>query len=522
VFPADPAQPRRTIARSMRRFLAGSLLIALLTGVGVGTAGFEGISTVSDALSKGPVVKSPELTNVGANQPQTIMIVGSDKRYLSKDVFDRTDPPHTDTILLVRLDPNAGAVTVMSVPRDLLVPRFSFHGQTYTNQKINYAYTVGSLYGHSTTAGDELALAVVKHALDNIQINDFIDLNFVTFTKVVSQLGCVYVNVDHHYLIPPNSGVSAIDLNPGYQPLCYSGALAYVRYRHADSTFARDARQQDFLRQAKEQLGISGLLSHYQQVLNGIGSSIATNPSLRTPLGIARLAQLALDTVDQPVRTVTFPNDPISVQTSVGLQADQTVTPHQLHRVIADFLDSSPSVAAPPPAPTLTVTRTVHHGHHTTTVVTPVIPAGLTATSDATRTQALTMASAVPFKVELPSLTFDWASQIEGSYDYWSYHFKDSAGHEQAAYRITWLDTKDQLGSWYGIQGTTWTDPPLFRNADTIRRGGRTYLLVGDGHHYQDVGWREHGAMYWITNTIFDGLTNAQMLALAESAHAID
>ncbi len=506
----------------MRRFLAGSVLIALLTGVAVGTAGFEGLSTVSDALSKGPVVQSKDLTPVGAGKPQTIMIVGSDKRYLSKDVIDKTDPPHTDTILLVRLDPKAGAVTVMSVPRDLLVPSFSFHGRTYTNEKINFAYTIGSIYGHSPTAGDELALAVVKHALDNIEINDFIDLNFVTFTKVVSQLGCVYINVDHRYLIPPNSGVSAIDLNPGYQPLCNSGALAYVRFRHYDSTFARDARQQDFLRQAKEQLGISGLLSHYQQVLDGIGGSIATNSTLRTPLGVARLAQLALDTVDQPVRTVTFPNVEINVPSSAGTQADQTISPHQLHRVIAEFLDSSPSAATPPPVPTLTVTHHIHHGHHTRTVVTPVTPPGLTTTSDTVRTEALTLASKVPFKVELPGLTFDWSSQIEGSYDYWAYHFKDSTGKEQAAYRITWLDTKDQLGSWYGIQGTTWTNPPLFRNANTARRNGRTYLLVGDGHHYQDVGWREHGAMYWITNTIFHGLTNAQMLALAESAHAID
>ena len=132
------------------------------------------------------------------------------------------------------------------------------------------------------------------------------------------------------------------------------------------------------------------------------------------------------------------------------------------------------------------------------------------------------MASAVPFKVELPSLTFDWAAQVEGSYDYWSYHFKDTSGHERAAYRITWLDTRDQLGSWYGIQGTDWTDPPLFRGADVAYRDGRRYLLVGDGHHIQDIGWIDGKAMYWITNTIFDGLTNAQMLALAESSRAID
>ena len=504
----------------MRRFLAGSGLIVLFSAVAVGTAVFEGISTIADAFNRGALVKSPDITPAPPGAPQTIMIVGSDKRYLSKDVIDRNDPPHTDTILLVRLDPRAGAVTVLSVPRDLLVPSFSFHGQTYVNQKINYAYTIGSLYGKSSTAGDELALAVVKHALDDIQINDFIDLNFLTFTKVVSELGCVYINVDHHYLIPPDTGVSAIDLNPGYQPLCYNGALAYVRYRHADSTFARDARQQDFLRQAKDQLGVSGLLSHYQQVLNGLGDSVATSAELRSPLGVARLVKLATDSLGGPVRQVSFPNDPIAVQTPDGVQADQTATPRALRHVIAEFLDSSPSTSrlSLPPAPG---THTSRHGHRSPAPP-PAVPSGLTATADTTRTQALTLASAVSFKVELPSLTFDWAAQVEGSYDYWSYHFKDSSGHERAGYRITWLDTRDQLGSWYGIQGTDWTDPPLFRGADVAYRDGRRYLLVGDGHHIKDIGWIDGKAMYWVTNTIFDGLTNAQMLALAESSRAID
>ena len=38
----------------------------------------------------------------------------------------------------------------------------------------------------------------------------------------------------------------------------------------------------------------------------------------------------------------------------------------------------------------------------------------------------------------------------------------------------------------------------------------------------RDIRWIDRRAMYWVTNTIFDGLTNAQMLALAESSRAID
>ena len=37
--------------------------------------------------------------------PETFLILGSDRREGSKDAVDREDPPHSDTILLVRFDP---------------------------------------------------------------------------------------------------------------------------------------------------------------------------------------------------------------------------------------------------------------------------------------------------------------------------------------------------------------------------------------------------------------------------------
>ena len=57
---------------------------------------------------------------------------------------------------------------------------------------------------------------------------------------------------------PPFGGggnYATIDVKPGYQKLCGQDALDYVRYRHFDTDFVRAARQQDFLRQAKDQFG---------------------------------------------------------------------------------------------------------------------------------------------------------------------------------------------------------------------------------------------------------------------------
>ena len=45
-----------------------------------------------------------------------------------------------------------------------------------------------------------------------------------------------------------------IDIDAGYQRLCGYKALQYVRYRHDDNDLVRAARQQDFLREARQKV----------------------------------------------------------------------------------------------------------------------------------------------------------------------------------------------------------------------------------------------------------------------------
>ena len=194
------------------------------------------------------------------------------------------------------------------------------------------------------------------------------------------------------------------------------------------------------------------------------------------------------------------------------------VSPAQIRRLVHQFLNAQPGTTSLPSTLTRTTHHRRHHGGHTTP---SAVVAGLTATPITTTTQALNMQTAVPFPVEVPTLTYDWAAQVQPGYDYYRYRLADPSGRRHWAYRITWEDTKAAPGAWYGIQGTDWTDPPLFANADRIRHGGRTYLEVGNGHHIEDIGWRDGNALYWITNTIFDDLTNDQMVALAESARPV-
>jgi hypothetical protein len=52
--------------------------------------------------------------------------------------------------------------------------------------------------------------------------------------------------------------------------------------------------------------------------------------------------------------------------------------------------------------------------------------------------------------------------------------------------------------------------------------GGRTFELFYDGSRLRLVSWRSGNAVYWVSNTLLQSLTNAQMLALARSVGKIN
>jgi hypothetical protein len=65
---------------------------------------------------------------------------------------------------------------------------------------------------------------------------------------------------------------------------------------------------------------------------------------------------------------------------------------------------------------------------------------------------------------------------------------------------------------------TTWQDPPILASpSQTIERSGRSYDLYTAGGRLHQIGWRVGASRVWLTNTLRDKLTNAQMVALAES-----
>ena len=229
----------------------------------------------------------PEITKADAGGARTFLILGSDARYADKKAGLK---PRSDTILLVRADPNKSAIAVMSIPRDLAV-EIPGYGQ----DKINAAYEQG---------GPRLTVRTVKKLFEDatgkeFPINNVINVNFGTFKRAVNYVGGVYVDVDRDYFNDNSGGgerYAAIDINPGYQKLTGQDALDYVRYRHTDNDFIRAARQQDFLRQARAQSGVRKLadISKRKKLARAFGRYFEVDRSFKSSKELLSMLKLGI------------------------------------------------------------------------------------------------------------------------------------------------------------------------------------------------------------------------------------
>ncbi len=498
----------------LKRFMIGALSIMLLSGGATATLALNRITGIAEEVF-------PKLNQINAPKgvvtpeynggPQTFLILGSDRRVGAKDLADRSNPPHSDTILLVRFDPEHGQTSLLSIPRDLMVNIKTPTGQFYPKEKINAAYTIGNKLG-GTRGGMLLAAETIeREVFPGLKLNNIIDVSFQGFIKVVDALGCAYVTVDHRYYNPFGTGYTAINLQPGYQKLCYESALSYVRYRHTDSDFVRVARQQDFMRSLREQVSPGDEIGQIDNVAKAVGHAIAStiHGSAST---LIELAKLIVFSQSKPLRQVKFQSLEVDYHFNGGSYV--TTTPAMASATLADFLrgHGQPSLfVAHPPA------HASRHVHHRSSVGTGSASRtlNLTPTRSAGDSEAVKAAVGVPFPVLYPTLQTSQAEQQTVR----PYDLTDQQGRLHHAYVVVW--EQNTLGGYYDFQGSDWLNPPLFVHARTQKVGGRTYRLVDDGSHIRVVGWRSGRVLYWLTNTLLEELSNAQMLAIAGSAQPL-
>ncbi len=495
-----------------KRFGVAAILIAALSGTATATVALNKLNQLAvEVFPNLSHIKAPKglITPEYSGGPQTFLVLGTDRRAHSNDALDRENPPHSDTILLVRFDPAHGQTTLMSIPRDLLVTIKTKEGSVYANQKINAAYTLGSRLGGSSQGSLLAAETIKREVFPGLKLNGIVDVNFAGFIRLVDTLGCAYVMVDHRYynqnVGSPETDYTSINLEPGYQKLCYENALDYVRYRHTDSDFVRVARQQDFLRDLREQIDPSDILGQLDTVAKAVGHAITTTfPASGTEL--EELAKLIAFSQAKPLRQVKFQSSNVNAVINGGSYV--TSTPQLEQATLEEFLGSSrEEESTPAPAHSSS-----HHSHYHPHVIS-ARSAGMVRTN--AESEVVKAALGVPFRVLYPAYQTAPSSQETTR----QYALRDEHGHLHQAYVVVWR--QNGIDGYYDFEGTNWLNPPLFAHAHERTLHGREYKLVYDGSHIHVLGWREGNVLYWVTNTLLEDLSNDQMWVVAKSAQSL-
>jgi LCP family protein required for cell wall assembly len=485
------------------KFLLAGLAIVVLSAAVTATVGLNEVQSFVDDLKQGGTIRNAPVSRADAGDPQTILLIGSDHRYGA----DRRDA-RSDTMILVRLDPDANATTVLSIPRDLKVDFTVPGGGVRVGAKINETYTDG---------GEVLTAKVIRRLLGGIPINHIVNINFKGFRKAVDAIDCVYVDVDKWYYHSNLGAVeqyAEIDVSPGYQRLCGQQALDYVRFRHADSDFVRAARQQDFLRQAKSQYGVDQFLNDPHKITKQVGRYMRTDASLQSKEELLSLANLVAFSAKHPIREVHFP----VAYENTAAGSFVVATPEQLADVRHQFLSPPPKEPKGKPSGGDGGKRGGKRHRSSGPSLGGLVNAQTAGEDYAIQLGAMKLPVYYPKLLSSSGQYMTPERDAKGQLEYpRGYRVKAPDGKMKAAYRLVVSYGED--GNYYGIQGTTWTEPPILRNpsSDTRTINGKRLLLFYDGKRLRTVGWKTSRGAYWVQNTLQERLTNDQMLAIAGS-----
>jgi LCP family protein required for cell wall assembly len=483
-----------------KRVLLAAVGIVLLTGAATYVVARNEVGKVVEALGQNKTVRvAPRvLAPTSKGEPETLLLIGNDERQ-----HTTTAPvlPHSNEMLLVRIDPSKPTISMLSIPRELQVTFTAPDGEAITN-RINSAYTYGFEDGGGTSGGVKLMVETLKHVLGVPVINHVFVTNFSKFKRAVDEMGCVYMTVDkryYHVNEPGGEQYFEINLQPGYQRLCGKQALEFVANRHESTSLIRDARDQRFLLEVKAEYGAT-LFENREKFEHILGKAMETD--LHGEEEVLQLLELLVESAGKPVRQVPFH---VTLLPTVD-----TASPQQIGEAVQSFLNGTAAIHTQKLNQAVNAARPRPHAHAHGGAPPPV---SLTPTSGEALAQARSAAPQLPFALEYPRARDAYADAEPDTLRV--YDIRDQQGRLRPTYVIV-ID-RGGLGEYYDVQGTSWTDPPLLSDpSQTVQIGSRTYDLSYTGEQIRTIAWREGGAAYWIQNTLTNSVQPREMLAIAE------
>jgi LCP family protein required for cell wall assembly len=269
----------------------------------------------------------------------------------------------SDTIILVRFDPNTKRAGLMTIPRDLFV-----YVRGYGGRKITTAHAIGENQGKGE--GPELLKETIQDNLE-VPVHRYVKVDLDGFERIIDELGGIDITVPASAgnpevgLYDPNypdgkCGTLVVDVKPGRQHMNGAEALQYARSRKTTSDFDRSRRQIDVLMAIRRKMLSPRVLANAPGLVPALTSSVETDFTARE-IGALSLSAMDVDTENiqrYPIDANVVYDDSVLVDNVV--QAVLHLQPNVYADVRARFLKlersptptPTPTTAATPGAPT--------------------------------------------------------------------------------------------------------------------------------------------------------------------------
>jgi len=188
-------------------------------------------------------------------EPINILLLGVDS--------NNADVGRSDTIMVARLNPDTGAINIVSLPRDT----YAEIGDKGYSDKVNHSLN----YGVGTT------IETVENFFD-IKIDYYVAVDFQAFTDAIDALGGIEINVEKRMKYTDVAGDLYIDLQPGLQTLNGEQALGYARFRHDSlGDLGRIDRQQEVIRAVLDKSTDIRSITKIFDVIDVVGEHLKTD-----------------------------------------------------------------------------------------------------------------------------------------------------------------------------------------------------------------------------------------------------
>jgi len=262
-------------------------------------------------------IKRVDVTGLIGKQPPkynnavNILLIGSDTRTGQGGIGGNAPGCNcSDTLMLLHISPGHHDATVMSLPRDTMVPILACGASDGTPGQQAAPGQVERINAALAAGGPACTWKTVDEQT-GIHIDHFVELNFSGFEKIVDDLGGVEVCLPE----PVHDPMSNLNLSAGRHHIWGYQALAFWRTREdlgEGSDLQRIQRDQFLMSSLVQGMVHSGLLNSPTKILNVLRD--ATN-AMTTDTGLDQNAMLQVGDSLRGLRSsnvtfVTAPNAP--------------------------------------------------------------------------------------------------------------------------------------------------------------------------------------------------------------------